>query len=232
MIQYSVSSISSLIMSKIAKVIIVDDHTLFREGIRMLVEHEGIGTVIAEAENGHEFIALLAKHSPDLVIIDIDMPVMNGIEATKRAHVINPNLKILALTMLTNKDSYIQMVEAGAKGYVLKTAGKQEILNAIQCVLAGQNYYSKEILQRVVTDFMGKPSQGQSAVLADALTSKELEVLEYLCFGLSPNEIADRIHRSVKTVEVHRSKLLEKTNTKNTINLVIFAFKNGLVNPL
>jgi DNA-binding NarL/FixJ family response regulator len=217
-------------MKQLPKVIIVDDHTLFREGIKLLVEQEGIGQVIAEAQNGNEFLKLLNSHNPDIVLMDIEMPQMNGLEATLKAKEIRPELKILVITMQNRKDNYIEMLNAGAMGFVLKTAGKYELLRAITSILAGEQYFCHEILQKVVADFIKKPSDSiQPASTNDEITSKELEVLKHLCKGLTVSEIAENINRSTKTVEAHRSKLLEKTNSKNTVNLILFAIKNGLV---
>lgn len=217
-------------MKALPKIIIVDDHRLFREGMRLLIESEGIGEVIAEAGSGKEFISLLKNLNPDLVLLDIEMPEMDGLEATKRAFEIVSNIKILVLTMQASKEDYVNIVNAGAMGFVLKTAGKQELQTAISSLLDGENYFSKEILHKVVSGFISHSENGGAKNEKEIqLTNKEVIVLNYLCKGLSPNEIAQTIHRSVKTVEMHRSKLLEKTNTKNTINLILFAIKNKLV---
>ncbi len=211
------------------KIIIVDDHTLFREGIRLLIENENIGKVISEADNGQCFLKLLETQDPDLVLMDIEMPIMDGFEATERAKNLNPDLKILVLTMQGDKNDYVKMVNAGAKGFVLKTAGKEELEKAIFSVLAGEHYFSNEILQKIVTDFIKVPSEIKPPEThPNEITEREMEVLQYLCKGLTTSEIANTIHRSIKTVEAHKSKLLEKTNSKNSINLVLFALNNGL----
>jgi DNA-binding NarL/FixJ family response regulator len=159
------------------------------------------------------------------------MPIMNGLEATQKAIEIAPNIKILVLTMQASKEDYFSIVNAGAMGFVLKTAGKHELQAAINAILNGENFFSKDILQKVVTGFIQNSENGNPRNMPKVqLTEKEAEVLNYLCKGLSPSEIAQTIHRSVKTVEMHRSSLLEKTNTKNTINLILFAIKNKLVN--
>ncbi len=218
-------------MDEYAKIILVDDHPLFREGMKLLIETEGMGKIIAEAENGQEFLSMLETMEPDLVLMDIEMPVMNGLEATAKALVMRPGLKILLLTMLNMKDNYPAMINTGAMGFVLKTSGKQELEKAIKTVKSGESFFSNEILLRIILDF-GKqpvpPDNKQSSSVYE-FTERELEVLKYLCQGLSVNEIADKIFRSIKTVEAHRAKLLQKTNLKNTINLVLYAIKNKLV---
>lgn len=217
-------------IDKRPKIIIVDDHTLFREGIRLLVENENIGKVVGEADNGQCFLKLLEIHNPDLVLMDIEMPLMNGFEATEKARKLNPDLKILVLTMQSCKDDYSKMINAGAMGFVLKTAGKVELEKAILSVLAGEHYFSAEILQKIVTDFIKAPSGNTSPIIfPNEITEREMEILMLLSKGLTTSEIAATIHRSVKTVESHRAKLLEKTNSKNTINLVLYAIKNNLV---
>ncbi|MEI6433260.1 MAG: response regulator transcription factor [Bacteroidota bacterium] len=212
------------------KIIIVDDHSLFREGMKLLIEKEEMGEVIAEAENGQAFLNLLETLNPDLVLMDIEMPVMNGVEATIRALAKKPNLKILALTMRSEKDNYTDMITAGALGFVLKTSGKQELEKAIKAVIKGESYFSNELLRQIIINTAKKQLvPNVSAGIGIKLTEKEIEVLKYFCQGLNACEIADKLCRSIKTIEVHRSNLLEKTDTKNTLNLVLFAIKNKLV---
>lgn len=214
------------------KIIIVDDHPLFREGMKLLVEKEGLGEVIAEAENGKVFLDLMhtLKQGPDLVLMDIEMPVMDGLEATAKAKAAWPGLKILVLTMLNDKENYTGMIHAGAMGFVLKTSGKQELEKAIKTVLSGECYFSNELLRQIIINSKNQQSApGQSDAADIELTSRELEVLQYFCKGFTANETAGKLFRSIKTIEAHRSKLLEKTGTKNTINLVLFAIKNKLV---
>jgi DNA-binding NarL/FixJ family response regulator len=217
-------------MNSDTKIIIVDDHPLFREGMKLLIEVEGMGEVIAEAENGRIFLDLLEKLHPDLVLMDIQMPVMGGLEATRKALAMMPDLKILALTMLNRKDNYTEMINAGAMGFVLKTSGKQELEKAIKTLIGGECYFSNEVLRQIILNYGDKQSVPRnSAGISIELTEKELEILQYFCKGFSSAEIADKIFRSIKTIEAHRSKLLEKTGTKNTINLVLYAIRNKLV---
>lgn len=213
------------------KIIIVDDHSLFREGIKLLIENEGFGNVIAEAENGQVFIDLLATHKPELVIMDIEMPVMGGLEATKKALKIQPDLKILVLSMLSEKTNYFDMINAGAMGFVLKTSGKREFEKAIDAIMSGETYFSNELLRQIIFDI-----NAQSETVIDNsdpndenLTAREKEILHYFCQGLTVTEMATKLFLSTKTIEAHRSALLKKTNSKNTINLVLFAIKNKLV---
>ncbi|MEI6680170.1 MAG: response regulator transcription factor [Mariniphaga sp.] len=212
------------------KIIIVDDHVLFREGIKLLIEIEGMGKVIAEAENGQEFINLLKDHEPDIVLMDIEMPVMNGIEATVKALAIRPALKILALTMYGQKDNHINMINAGAMGFILKTSGKQDLEKAIKMVSGGESFFSNDLLRDIIVNFGKQPNNKVNPQHVNLqFSERELIILQYFCLGLNACEIAEKICRSIKTIEACRSKLFQKTDTKNTINLVLFAIKNKLV---
>lgn len=212
------------------KIIVVDDHSLFREGIKLLIENEQLGHVVAEAENGKAFLELLQTHTPDLVIMDIEMPVMGGLEAIRKSLAINPKLKFLVLTMLNDKTNYTDIVYAGAMGFVLKTAGKSEFERAINSIVNGESYFSAEILRQLL---LNTPTETNEKLLSDNknndLTEREQEVLQLLCNGLSVSEVAEKVFLSVKTIEAHRSVLLRKTKTRNTINLILHAIKNKMV---
>lgn len=210
------------------KIIIVDDHSLFREGIKLLIDNEQLGCVVAEAENGKTFLDLLDQHQPDLVIMDIEMPVMNGLEAIKQGLKRQPKIKFLVLTMLNEKANYTEIIYAGAMGFVLKTAGKKEFERAINTIMAGESYFSPEMLRQMLLNTQ-KENEQEEPERANSFTQREQEVLNHLCTGLSVSEIAEKIFLSVKTIEAHRATLLRKTNTRNTINLVLHAIKNKLV---
>jgi len=214
------------------KIILVDDHALFREGLKLLIEGEQIGTVVAEAPNGKVFIELLTTHTPDLVIMDIEMPVMGGLEAIRRARKIQPCLKILVLTILSEKDNYFDMVNAGAMGFVQKAAGKKNLEKAIKTLIGGECFLCTELLRQIVVNLeVTQQSAPKSLMNADCqFTQNELEVLRYLCLGFTVSQIAEKIFRTVKAVEARRSLLLKKTNTPDTINLILYAIKNKLVN--
>ena len=210
------------------KIILVDDHPLYREGIKLLIELEQIGKVIAEAENGLEFLDLLKTHVPDMVIMDIDMPLLDGLQATQKALELHPEIKVLVLSMHGDNKYYNPLINAGAKGFVLKTAGKEELENAIRKVILGESYFSQELLLSVIHD-LKVPNEKNKWELKLDLNNREKEMLQLLCKGLSINEIADKMYLSSKTIEGYRTKLLLKTETKNTLGLVLFAIKNKLV---
>jgi DNA-binding NarL/FixJ family response regulator len=211
---------------KILDVIIVDDHSLFRNGLKILLTTTGQFKVVAEAENGKEFLDLLTHIQPDIVLMDIDMPVLDGIEATKEALKKYPNLKVITLSMFGEEEYYYKMIEAGVKGFLLKNSDINEVKNALITVYQGGKYFSQELLYNVVKNIRSSHKEQE---LSEALSEREIEVLIQICNGLSNNEIADNLHISKRTVDKHRANLLDKTNSKNTAHLVMFAIKNKLI---
>lgn len=205
------------------KIYIVDDHSLFREGLRFLLGNSEYISEIEEAENGRLFLANFAGFKPDVVLMDIEMPEMNGIEATKEALMIMPELKIIALSMYSDENFYTEMIEAGAKGFLIKNSSFNDVQTAILEVCNNRNYFSPEILSSIVTSLNRKPEQLES----NDLTKRELEILINICMGLSNSEIAEQLVISKRTVDKHRENILFKTQSKNTAELVVYAIKNG-----
>ena len=208
-------------------IIIVDDHLIFRQGLKTLFTIENIATVIGEASNGIEFIELLSHLKPDLVLMDIDMPHMNGMEATQKAMAMMPDLKIIAFTMFGDEDYYYKMVELGVKGFILKSSGINELEKAVHDVMEGESYFSNEVLRNIITNF-GRKNTSKSNESAN-LTNREMQVLQQICLGLNNEEIAQKLFISAKTVKSHRSNLLDKTRCKNTPALILYAVKNKII---
>jgi DNA-binding NarL/FixJ family response regulator len=208
------------------KVIIVDDHSLFRNGMKLLLSTTGDFDIIAEASNGREFLDLLTDHMPDIVLIDIDMPEMDGIEATTKALELNPKIKVICLSMYGEEEYYYKMIEAGVSGFLLKNSDINEVKGAIDSVYKGGKYFSQELLYNVVKNIK---TNHVSQDLIENLSERELEVLKQICIGLSNQEIAEILHISKRTVDKHRANLLDKTNSKNTAHLVMYAIKNKLI---
>lgn len=207
------------------RVIIVDDHEIFRSGLKMVINKLGYAKVVAEAGDGADFLDLLTREETDLVLMDIEMPVMNGIEATRQAMARYPSLKIIALTMF-KEDAYIQsMIEAGVKGFLIKNIRKEVLDRAIQAVYNGKTYYSEELWD-YFTKTVSKEEKPDPELM---LTRRELEVLVLLAEGLSNKEIGDRLFVSERTIVGHKSNLMAKTNTKNTVSLLAYAIRNGLI---
>ncbi|MBN1791974.1 MAG: response regulator transcription factor [Bacteroidales bacterium] len=203
---------------------IVDDHELFRDGLKLVLTQLSQDFSISEASNGQEFIKSLNDRVPDIVLMDINMPELNGRETTKRALEMYPDLKIVAVTMYGEENYYMQMIEAGVKGIILKKSGKYELEQAIQEVLGGGSFFSQEIMRKMAMRLNRKNSNKYKT-----LTERELEVLVMVCNGLANNEIAEKLFISPKTMEVHKSNIFKKTGVKNSAQLVIYAIKNGFI---
>jgi DNA-binding NarL/FixJ family response regulator len=214
-------------MSDPIRVVIVDDHTLFRNGLKLLLNSSQQIQVIGEAANGLEFLDMLKRIQPDIVLMDIAMPVMDGIEATRKAMAQYKDLKIITLSMFGEDEYYYQMIEAGVKGFLLKNSDISELKQAIQHVSAGKTYFSEELLLNMLKNNKAvKVSEKPGEV---NLSEREIEVLQQICKGLSNQEIAGVLHISKRTVDKHRANLLEKTNCRNTASLVMYALKNKLI---
>ncbi len=207
------------------KIIIVDDHQLFRKGLRLLLETIPEFEITGEASNGEELIDLLGEQNANVILMDISMPVLDGIEATARALEIDPGLNIIALSMYGEEDYYYRMTEAGAKGFLLKDSDISEVRDAIFTVSRGGTYFSQQLLQNVIRKIKYRESEQKSA----KLSKREKEILLKICEGLSNHEIADALYISKRTVDKHRANLLEKTGSKNTASLILYAIRNKLI---
>ena len=208
-------------MEKTCKIILVDDHSLFRNGLRgLLAAHPGY-EVVGEAASGEEFLTMLPALAADVAFMDIAMPGMAGDEATVQALGLQPDLKIITLSMYGEEVYYTRMMTAGAKGFLLKDSDFSEVIEAIDTVSAG----GVQLTGRLHT-----PQRAQSLLDGgEELSSREQEILVMVCRGLSNQEIADELFISKRTVDKHRANILEKTGCKNTANLVVYAIKRGLV---
>ena len=204
---------------------LVDDHQLFREGLKLLLENLDEISEITEAANGKECLSLLQIKQPDIIFMDVDMPDINGIDATEKAMQMYPDLNIIALSMYGEEEYYSKMISSGAKGFILKNSGIQDVENAIQQVMNGKNYFSQEIL----TTLLKSVNRKKSILANTMLSEREEEVLYQICKGYNNQEIADILHISKRTVDKHRENLLSKTNAKNTAGLVMYAIKNKIV---
>ncbi len=214
------------------RIVLVDDHTLFRGGLRGLLSMRSECEVVGEASNGAEFLDLIKEVECDVVLLDIDMPVMNGLEAARRALDDNPLMRIIALSMHGASEYYFAMVEAGVKGFLLKNSDIDEVEAAIRCVHDGGSYFSKQLLDDFVVDLRESDTKlPEDDETADgAISEREREVLLLICKGLSNAEIAEKLFISKRTVDKHRANILEKTGCKNTANMVVYAIKHSLVN--
>jgi DNA-binding NarL/FixJ family response regulator len=202
---------------------VVDDHDLFRDGIKLVLQQIPSFRIIFDASDGESFLEKLKKEQPDVVLMDVNMPRMDGATATAKALTIYPELKIIALTMFSDQLHYSQMIQAGVKGFVLKKGNKSELRQAVTDVVNGGNYFSQEILQTLASRSLRNP-RGDNQ-----FTIRELEVLDLVCRGFTSQEIADKLFISAKTVEGHRTNIFQKTNARNTAALILWALHNNFL---
>ena len=212
------------------KIIIADDHLIFREGLKLLLKKLKSKEIeiIAEAENGKELIDFVEKHSPDVVLIDIQMPVINGIEATRILTDRFPDVGIIALSTFNDEGMVIDMLYAGARGYLLKNTNKEELLAAIKKVNAGEVYYSAETAVHLFPNSGANDQDISREKIYRKLTEKEIEVIKLLCRGLTNKEIASEMNLSKRTVEGYRENIMKKINAKNAIDIMAFAIRNKI----
>jgi DNA-binding NarL/FixJ family response regulator len=213
------------------KLLLADDHKIVRDGIISLLLNEDDLEIIGEAENGEIAIRQVEALKPDLVIMDINMPVMDGIKSTAIICEKFPSTKILALTMTNEQEHIKNMIDAGAGGYILKNSGKAELINAIQTIVGGGNYFSEEVKDAILQQMLSK-KQKHDKIIGEPvpLTRREKDVLRLIVEEFTNYEIAEKLFISVRTVDAHRRNLLEKTGARNTAGLVKFAIDNNIVN--
>jgi len=208
------------------KIIVVDDHELFRKGVIMVLKRMDDVEVVGEASNGKDFLALLNSRHANMVFMDIKMPYMNGVEATIEATKRYPELKIIALSMFGEEEYLHKMINAGAKGFLLKNSSIDEIERAIHMVNDGKNCYSDDLLGYFTNKFIDVDPLNNDGV---RLTKREIEVLSLVAQGLTNTEIADKLFISKRTVDGHKANLIQKTGSKNVVDLLIYAIKNNIV---
>ncbi len=209
------------------KIYLVDDHKLFREGLKLLLSTQDFVHHIYEASNGREFLENLSFVDCDVVLMDIEMPEINGIDATREALKIKPDLKIIVLSMYGDEQYYYQMIDAGAKGFMLKNTGIENVITAIRKVAAGENFFSEELLFNILNTMRGAKNEPEPH--DNELSEREMEILCHVCKGKSNQEIADELFISKRTVDKHRANLLSKTGCRNTAALVMYAIKHKMI---
>lgn len=211
--------------------LIADDHPIFRSGIKALLEQISNFEVVAEAHNGREVLSLMERHDVDVIIMDIKMPDMNGIEATELVRKRFPQVSILALSMHDEERYIFEMLQAGAQGYILKNTGKQELVTAVNTLAKGESYFSPEVSSKLLHQFIRRrDSEAATERTGFApITKREKEVLRLICAEYTNPEIAERLSISRRTVDTHRKNLLHKLGVKNTVGLIKYAMQHGLI---
>jgi len=224
------------ILEQTTTIVLADDHSLVRDGIRALLESESDLQVIGEASNGNEAIDLVNEKHPELLIIDIRMPELNGIEAVKKLNAQNSSVKSIILSMHDSEEYILQSVNAGAKGYLLKDTGKTEFIKAIHTVREGDKYYSGDISNVLVNHLLNPSKESSENAKNKAsnnnafdLTNKEIQVLELVLSGLTNKQISEKLQNSKRTVETHRFNLMRKMEVKNLMDLSKKARAHNLV---
>lgn len=209
-------------MGKEIKIALVDDHALFRNGLRGLIDGNHSCRIVAEASDGSEFLANPEAMNADVVFMDIAMPILSGDKATAMALERKPDMKIICLSMFGDEKYYLRMMEAGAKGFLLKDSSIEEVFAAIEAVMNDEEYICNDVMQAL----SGAIRRNENT---EILSEREIDVLLGICRGLSTQEIADSLFLSKRTVDTHRANILEKTGSKNTASLVVYAIKHNLV---
>ena len=209
------------------RIVIVDDHGIMREGLRSLIEKLPGMTVVADAENGRLAVELVERHKPDILILDVSMPELNGIEAARRIRADGSSTRIIALSMHADRRFVGEMLKAGASGYLLKDCVFEELHQAIQSVLSGEVYLSPRIAGVVVKDLLQTPNGADKSTYS-LLSSREREVLQMFAEGKTTKQIAMKLHLSVKTIETHRQNIMKKLKIDNVAELTKYAIREGL----
>lgn len=205
---------------------IADDHQMFIDGIKSLLKGNKNIHIATEANNGETLLQQMANTPVNLILMDVNMPVMDGIEATKQVKQKYPDTRVIMLTMFSSKDYIEKLLRAGANGYILKNTGKEELTTAIERVMQGESYFSKEVTERIMEGLQGKKAENNPHMVE--LTEREKDVLRLIAQELTSHEIADKLFISFHTVETHRKNLISKLQVKNIAGLVKYAVQNGL----
>ncbi len=214
---------------RVIRVVLADDHEIFRDGFRVMLKKQPGIELVGEAGNGQELIETVRRLQPDLVVTDIKMPVLDGIEATKQLISEHPGMGVIALSMFDEETLIMDMLEAGARGYLLKNANKKEVFDAIESVHRGNNYYCNQTSAKLL-NLLSKTTGNSSRSKEKKITfsPKELQIIELICKESSNKEIAEHINLTIRTVEKYRERIHEKTGAKNVVGVVVYAIKNGL----
>lgn len=215
-------------MSKI-RVLIVDDHAIVREGLRVLLEAEPDIEVVEEATEGQEAVDKTKKLNPDIVLMDITMPGMNGLEATRLIKNQSPDVKVMALTMHESDEYFFEILDAGASGYVIKGGSSRELISAMRAVWRGDVFLYPSMTKKLLRDYLQRVRAGQDRENYDGLTEREREILRLIAEGLTNNEIAELLVLSASTVQTHRANIMAKLGLHSRTELVKYAIRRGFI---
>lgn len=213
------------------KVLIADDHQVVRDGLKNILLSADDISIIAEVANGRDAVSLYNQLKPDVVVMDISMPIMNGIEATRLIKENDPNAKVLVLTMHDNQEYFNQAIRSGAMGFVLKNTDREELIQAVKSVAAGNNFFSKDISMMIINNYIKTAKEGEERenFKGIPLTKREIEILKLIATGYSNQEIANILYISYNTVDTHRKNIMHKLSIKNTAGLVRYAIEKEII---
>jgi len=212
------------------KIIIADDHAIMLQGLRSLLEGQPGFEVIGQASDGRSAVDMAHRLKPDIIVLDVSMPILNGVEAARRILAENPSVKVLALSMHSQKRFVTEMLKAGASGYLLKDSDIDELVHAVKTVLSGKIYLSPSIAGVVVEEIVHGRSRGEGSI-SEKLTPREREVLQLVVEGKTSKEIASLLNLSVRTVDTHRNQIMRKLGCNNVVELTRIAIREGLTQP-
>jgi two-component system, NarL family, response regulator NreC len=214
---------------KIVRILLADDHTVVRKGLRLLLESHPGFKVIAEASNGRETVALAETHKPDVAVLDVAMPMLNGIEAARQISEKLPQTAIVFLSMHSDEGYVLKALKAGAKGYLLKDSAEYDLINAIKAVSEGKAFFSPAISKMLVEDYMRQMREREVEDSYELLTTREREILQLFAEGKAVKEVASILELSLYTVETHRSNIFQKLNLHSTAELILYAVRKGVI---
>ena len=214
---------------ELIKVLLAEDHTIVRKGIYSLLTEAANIEVVGEAEDGRQAVDMVDLLRPDVILMDINMPNLSGLEATRAIKKLRPAVNVLILTMYTNEEYIYQVLQSGASGYLVKQSAPGELLTAIEAVHRGDTYLSPAISKKIVDGYLRQDNSATVKSRYSTLTPREREILQLITEGCSNKDIAEKLSISVKTVGVHRTNLMEKLDIHNTIDLVKYALRKGII---
>lgn len=211
------------------RILLADDHTIIRSGVRLLLEQQPDFKVIAEASDGREAVELVSKHHPEVAVLDIGMPQLNGIEATRQIVALDPATQVVILSMHADEGYVLRALKAGAKAYILKNSAEADLIRAIRSVAEGKSFFSPVISKMLLEDYVRQIRDKQVEDSYDLLTPREREVLQLLAEGKTNKEVANILHLSVYTVDAHRGNILQKLNLHGVPELILYAVRKGII---
>jgi two-component system response regulator NreC len=215
-------------MSKI-RIVVADDHTIVREGVRLLLDAQADMEVVGEAADGQQALTQVRKLKPDIALIDISMPVLNGLEATRAIKYEFPQIHVIVLTMYESDEYFFQVLDAGASGYVLKKAASADLASAIRSVHAGDVFLYPSVARRLVSDYLSRVKSGEEQKSYDGLTPREREVLKLIAEGHTNQVIAEKLVISPSTVQTHRTRIMQRLNLHSRAEWIQYAMRKGLL---